>query len=110
MIFAVTEKGQRAMDQKEIEKARDYYRHEYLKLIDYFGKEKHPEKIEMAKLVLDIIEKFIPKEPKKEGLADYYCPTCRAWIKYDSLNMPKESAPKRCEECGQELLWNPKGG
>ena len=88
-----------------LEKIRDYFKRQYLILIDNFGEEKRPEKIEAAKIILDVIEKFIPKEPKKEGLADWYCPTCKAWIKYDSLNMPQESAPKRCDGCGQVLNW-----
>lgn len=93
------------MDQQDLEKVLEHFKNEYRVLIDNFGEEKHPEKIAMIRIVIEIIEKFIPKEPKKEGLADWYCPTCRAWIKYDSLNMPIEHAPKRCEECGQKLLW-----
>ena len=88
-----------------IEQIRDYYKMKYWRLIDNFGFEKHPEKIEAVKIILDVIEKFIPKKPKKEGLADWYCPNCKVWIKYDSLNMPIESAPKRCEECGQMFEW-----
>lgn len=74
-------------------------------LLDNFGAEKHPEKIEACELILELIEKTIPKEPNAEGLADRYCPTCRAWIKFDALNVPIEHAPKRCEECGQLFIW-----
>lgn len=93
------------MDQKDIEQAREHFKHEYRVAIDNFGEEKHPEKIAMYKIAIEVLEKFIPKQPKKEGLADWYCPACKAWIKYDSLNMPRESAPKRCDGCGQVLNW-----
>jgi predicted Zn finger-like uncharacterized protein len=88
-----------------LEKTRDHFQDKLWKLMDNFGAEKHPEKIEACKLILELIEKAIPKEPRTEGLADRYCPTCRAWIKFDALNVPIEHAPKRCEECGQLFTW-----
>lgn len=93
------------MNQITLEQVRDHFRSELWKLTDNFGEEKHPEKIETLKIIIEIIEKFIPKQPKAEGVSDWYCPTCRAWIKFDSLNIPMESAPKRCEECGQVFEW-----
>lgn len=88
-----------------LETTLEHFKHEYWKLLDNFGEEKHPEKIAMYKIVIDIVEKFIPKQPRSEGLSDWYCPACKAWIKYDSLNMPRDHAPKRCECCGQVLDW-----
>lgn len=88
-----------------LEQLRDHFREKLRELTDYYGDEKHPEKIEACKLILELIEKAIPKEPRTEGLADRYCPTCRAWIKFDALNVPIEHAPKRCEECGQLFIW-----
>jgi predicted Zn finger-like uncharacterized protein len=88
-----------------LETALAYFKEQYRLLIDNFGEEKHPEKIEAVKIAIDVIERFIPKEPRSVGLSDWYCPACGAWIKFDSLNIPIESAPKRCEECGQIFTW-----
>lgn len=98
------------MNEITLEQLRDHFKREYLKLIDYFGDEKHPEKIEACKIVLDLIEKAIPKEPRAFGPADRYCPACGAWIKYDALNVPISSAPGRCTECGQIFEWKNKEG
>lgn len=51
------------------------------------------------------IAKQIFKEPLKESLADYGCPTCGAYINFDGLNGNVEHAPKYCSECGQKLDW-----
>lgn len=61
------------------------------------------------------IEAFKPwyhadKAPILVGLADSRCPYCHIWIPFDRLNGKIENAPKRCNKCGQKLLWNPKGG
>lgn len=88
-----------------LEKIRDYFKREYLRLNDYFGFEQHPEKIEAVKLIIELIEKEMPKKPLADGLADRRCPACRAWLPFDVLNVPLESAPKRCAECGQVLNW-----
>ena len=96
------------MSQITLEQLRDYYQNKLRELTDYFGEEKHPEKIEACKIVLDLIEKALPKEPRAVGLADRYCPACGAWIKYDALNVPISSAPIRCGECGQIFEWKNK--
>ena len=93
------------MDQKDIEKAYEYCKHEYRKSIDYYGEEKHPEKIEVMLTVLELIEKEREKKPSAVGLADLVCPNCRSWIPFDRLNGKIENAPKRCAECGQRLKW-----
>lgn len=96
----------------ELERERMYHR-ETEKLADkYFIECKHlQEMLDAAIVGQETLQKFIiPKEPRKEGLSDWFCPSCGVQIKYDSLNMPRESAPKHCSECGQKLLWNPKGG
>ena len=93
------------MKREELEIALEHYKQRRRILIDNFGFEKHPEQIATVEMVIEFIEKALPKEPKLEGVSDWSCPTCRAWIKFDSLNMPKKSAPKRCEECGQVFDW-----
>ncbi len=96
------------MDQKDIEQAYEYCKHEYRKLIDYYGEEKHPEKIEAMLTVLELFEKEREKEPSRIGLADCRCPNCHEWIPFDRLNGKIENAPKRCAECGQMLKWEEK--
>ena len=86
------------MDQKDLEIALEHYKQRRRILIDNFGFEKHPEQIATVEMVIEFIEKALPKAPKQEGISDWSCPTCRAWIKFDSLNMRIESAPKRCDE------------
>jgi predicted RNA-binding Zn-ribbon protein involved in translation (DUF1610 family) len=54
------------------------------------------------------IAKQVFKEPLKESLADYGCPTCGAYINFDGLNGNIEHAPKYCSECGQRLQWKEK--
>lgn len=51
------------------------------------------------------IAKQVSKEPLKESLADYGCPTCGAYINFDGLNGKIEHAPKYCSECGQRIDW-----
>ena len=88
-----------------IEKALDYFKYELLRLIDYFGDEKHPEKIEAVQMAIEAIKKEKPQQPIAEGLADQRCPLCQSWIPFDRLNGVIENAPKRCVECGQRLDW-----
>ena len=46
----------------ELEKARDYFKDELRVLIDNFGMEKHPEKIEAVMLAIECIKKEIEAE------------------------------------------------
>lgn len=93
------------MDQNDIEKAREHFKNEYRVLVDNFGIEKHPEKIEVVLTALELLEKETAKAPSLVGLADLRCPNCRHWLPFDRLNGKMEHAPKRCEECGQALKW-----
>jgi hypothetical protein len=97
-------KGEQTM-KTDIEKARDHFTDEYRILVDNFGMEKHPQKIENVLTVLELIEKEFAKEPSRIGLADLRCPNCHSWIPFDGLNGKIENAPKRCVECGQKLEW-----
>ena len=51
------------MDREDIDRAREHYKQELRLLIDYYGEEKHPEKIERVLTVLELLEKEAPKEP-----------------------------------------------
>ncbi len=93
------------MEREAIEKAQEYFKDEYRVLVDNFGIEKHPDKIEIVLTVLELLEKEREKEPSRIGLADLRCPNCHSWIPFDRLNGKIENAPKRCAECGQRLKW-----
>lgn len=93
------------MNKEKIEKAISYFEHERLRLIDYFGDEKHPEKIEAVELALEALRKERETAPICTGWAERFCPTCGEYIPFDGLNGKVENAPKRCAECGQMLKW-----
>lgn len=98
---------------KDALKTEKMYHRETEKLADkYFIECKRlEEQLDAAIAGQETLQRYLlPKDPRKEGLSDWFCPSCGVQIKYDSLNMPRESAPKYCSECGQKLLWNPKGG
>ena len=46
------------MDREDIDRAREHYKQELRLLIDYYGEEKHPEKIELVLTVLELLEKL----------------------------------------------------
>ena len=89
-----------------MEAAISYLEHERLRLIDYFGDEKHPEKIEAVETALDVLRKERERAPICDGPAERLCPTCGKYIPFDGLNGKIEHAPKRCAECGQKLSWS----
>ena len=55
------EYAQRRADKRkeDLERARDYFKDELRVLIDNFGMEKHPEKIEAVMIAIECIEKEI---------------------------------------------------
>ena len=65
--------------------------------------------LEHEKMVLDALEKQIPKKPckvKEHKQNDYYCTVCKRYLgdemelKYACLQ------PEYCQHCGQALDWN----
>lgn len=105
------ERWERPEDEKEApsaEDARKYFERELLRLCDYSGEKKHPEKIGAYRAALDCIYKQIPEKPHWESLADFNCAECGAYINYDALNERIEHAPRYCSHCGQRIDWGDK--
>lgn len=66
----------------DLEKARQYFKRQLHQLSDYFGEEKHPEKIAAVKIALELIE----KETQRESIGDLH-------------------SVSHCHWCGQKIDW-----
>jgi hypothetical protein len=88
-----------------VEQAISYFIDQRRFLIDNFGEEKHPEKIAAVTMAIEALQRDRAQPPVPVGLADRHCPCCGSWLPFDYLNGSRASAPKRCTECGQKLLW-----